>query len=145
TRDKRRKLLFRWASAISFIGIIALSLYYWLHSRKDKDQYHIITTTGSIRQLVLPDSTRVWLNTGSSLKYHVDTPRQVGLIGEAYFEVRPDNQRPFIVLLPDEAKVKTHGAKFNIYAYTNDPGFLTSLVEGSAEMDAGTIEKLSLN
>ena len=48
------------------------------------------------------------------------------------------------MLLPDEAKVKTQQAKFNIYAYNEDPGFLTSVAEGDAEMDAGLIYKVPL-
>jgi len=184
-RDRRRTLLFRWATAASILFILALCVYGWLQPRPPRSkiylqpasigarmtrpdstvinfraplvlpkafltqagQYQFTTARGQYFWLVLPDHSTVWLNANSSLKYpsdFADSQRQVELVGEAYFEVHPDPKRPFTVLLPDEAKVKAHDAKFNIYAYTDDAGFLTSLIEGSAEMDAGRIDKVPL-
>jgi len=160
-RDRQRTLLFRWATTASVIFILALCIYFWLHrpprSKNDlrpatlgatlTGRYQFTTAKGQYYSLVLPDSTRVWLNANSSLTYppnFTDSQRQVELTGEAYFEVHPDPKSPFIVLLPDEARVQTHEAKFDIYAYTDDAGFLTSLMAGSAEMDAGRIDKVPL-
>ena len=55
---------------------------------------------GQRAELILPDSTKVWLNAHSKLVYplsfHKDT-RSVELSGEAYFEVRRNEKVPFVV------------------------------------------------
>ena len=51
-------------------------------------------------RLVLGDGTKVWLNSASSLSYPVqfaEKERCVELDGEAYFEVTPDPERPFMM------------------------------------------------
>lgn len=55
---------------------------------------------GTRSALTLPDSTLIWLNSGSSLKYPKgfgNRNRKVYLKAEAYFEVKSDVSRPFIV------------------------------------------------
>jgi hypothetical protein len=124
------------------------SLDYSKVANSSTGQYQLTTSNGQIFSAVLPDSTKVWLDAGSTLLYpahFAGSQRTVQLKGEAYFEVHPDPQRLFNVSLLDEAIVKTHGAKFNIFAYADEPGFCTSVLSGSTEMDAGTIWKESLN
>jgi transmembrane sensor len=53
---------------------------------------------GSKSYMVLPDSTRVWLNAGSTLSYstHYDVSQtNVHLVGEAYFDVESNERLPF--------------------------------------------------
>lgn len=74
---------------------------------------------GAKKLLVLPDSTRVWINSECTLKYpehFVGKTRTVYLTGEAYFEVTKDAAHPFIVSTP-EMNVKVLGTGFNISAY----------------------------
>ena len=58
----------------------------------------------------MPDSSVVWLNSGSTLEYAADfmENREVALNGEALFDVTKDNRHPFVVLA-SEVKVKVHG------------------------------------
>lgn len=80
----------------------------------------------------LPDGTRVWLNSSSSLIYpekFSDTLRLVRLRGEAFFEVAKDQQKPFIV---EAAGIRTQalGTAFNVHAYPEDLISKVSLLEG---------------
>src|SRR5690606_20239618 len=67
----------------------------------DEVQYAtLVTPKGGQYQVTLSDGTRVWLNAASSLRYPTQFEgevREVELVGEGYFEVTPDQQRPFLV------------------------------------------------
>lgn len=92
---------------------------------------------GSRTSLMLPDSTRVWLNAGSSLTYSqgfgIDG-RVVRLDGEGYFEVAHDREKPFKV----ESKnlcVTVLGTRFNLRNFADDEEVVVTLSEGSVALD----------
>ena len=88
--------------------------------------------TGGFYQLELSDGTRVWLNAESELRFLVQFgtgEREVYLKGEAYFDVRKDVARRFIVHLK-ESNVTVLGTSFNIKAYGDEDYIYTTLVEG---------------
>lgn len=89
--------------------------------------------TGGFYQLELADGTRVWLNSESELRFPVrftgDT-RNVSLKGEAYFQVKKNERKPFTVFL-NESNVTVLGTSFNIKAYGDESNIYTTLVEGS--------------
>lgn len=84
--------------------------------------------------LVLSDGTKVKLNSGSELKYPVnfideEKNRMVYLNGEAFFEVKKNTERPFIVNTK-EMDIQVLGTKFNVTSYDNDEKSYTVLLEG---------------
>lgn len=84
---------------------------------------------------VLPDGTIVYLNGASKLRYPkglADQERNVFLEGEAYFEVRPDKNRPFIVSCNGQ-KLQVIGTHFNVRSY-NGEDVVTTLVEGAVKV-----------
>ena len=88
--------------------------------------------TGGFYQLELSDGTRVWLNAESELRFPAQFgtgEREVYLKGEAYFDVRKDVARRFIVHLK-ESNVTVLGTSFNIKAYGDEDYIYTTLVEG---------------
>ena len=98
------------------------------------------TPRGGTYQVILPDETKVWLNADSKLSFpsrFEDRERVVSLQGEAYFEVKRDEMRPFTVKSPGQ-NVKVLGTHFNIYAYRNEVNIKTTLLEGSVDVN-GTI------
>lgn len=84
--------------------------------------------------LILSDGSRVFLNSGTKLRYPVfflkDSPRNVYLDGEAYFSVETDKKRPFTVIT-DDMNTRVYGTEFNVSSYKNENNTSTVLVEGS--------------
>lgn len=96
-----------------------------------------LSAPGIVTQIVLPDSSKVWLNAGSSLRYpsrFTEKERIVQLSGEGYFEVQSDKKHPFYVSLDNGIKVKAHGTKFNISAYREDQVMETALETGLVDV-----------
>lgn len=89
--------------------------------------------SGGQRQFVrLPDGSRVWLNAHSRLHYASARPsqvRQVQLTGEAYFDVIPAANRPFVVTT-STARVQAVGTAFNVRAYAAEDSVEVSVTRG---------------
>ena len=91
---------------------------------------------GERREIVLPDSTHVWLNAGTKLIYPKQfnrSMRQVYLSGEMFADVRRDEDRPFIVSA-DRLEVKVLGTQFNLKSYQEDAKSEVSLVRGKVSV-----------
>jgi len=101
----------------------------------------IKTTTGTIAELSLPDSTRVWLNHGTTLEYPMvfGKNREVKLSGEAYFEVKEDKTHPFIVYT-GVIGIEVLGTSFNATNYPDEDQTSVVLTEGSVQLIAGKAE-----
>lgn len=96
----------------------------------------IITPQGSKSQVSLPDGSTAWLNAGSKLSYKSDfnnTERIVNLEGEAYFKVKSNKEKPFVVQTT-YLKVKAYGTVFNVKAYPEEKTIEATLVEGIVEI-----------
>lgn len=107
-------------------------------STTENIQYNTLSTAnGQQYKLTLPDSTKVWLNAGSSVKFPVSfagmAKRQVETKGEVYFEVRKDKQHPFVVKTGNQL-VEVLGTHFNINSYDGDKVTKTTLLEGSVKI-----------
>jgi len=92
----------------------------------------LIIPYGKTSEIILPDGTKVFLNAGSRLAYpdlFSGDSREVILLGEAYFEVKHDSKRPFVVLAND-LRIKALGTRFNVSAYPVDGRIETVLTEG---------------
>jgi len=98
------------------------------------------TNAGNQYRLILPDGSRIWLNAESSVKFPVNfgsRERNVEITGEAYFEIAPDAERPFMVHYND-IKVQVLGTSFNVNAYTDESVVATTLVEGAVKVVSGS-------
>jgi transmembrane sensor len=94
------------------------------------------TPRGGEFKVTLEDGTVVWLNAQSQL-YYPDSfegnERRVKLIGEAFFEVAKDPDKPFYVET-DKQTVRVYGTKFNVCSYADDPIVYTTLLSGSISL-----------
>ena len=91
---------------------------------------------GSDYYVVLADGTKVWMNAESELRYpqtFSGTQRVVHLVGEAYFEVAKNKEKPFIVETPHE-RVEVLGTHFNVSSYPTDTKSAVTLVEGRVQV-----------
>jgi ferric-dicitrate binding protein FerR (iron transport regulator) len=100
----------------------------------------IVIPWGGQYRLQLADGTKVWLNAATTLKYPTSfigmRERRVELSGEAYFEVSPDRNKPFIVKT-NQQEVTVLGTHFNVNAYRDDNKTVTSLEEGLIQVKNG--------
>src|SRR5690606_39008643 len=113
--------------------------------QKTLPQNTLHVPNGKQLQLTLPDGTRVWMNTASSLTYPVvfaGEERKVKLSGEAYFEVATDLAKPFKVIAND-TEITVTGTHFSVSAYASDQSVKATLMEGGIDIDYGG-EKMSL-
>lgn len=131
--------LFTWLqhiAAILFIPLLISTLYY--QAKTEPIRYmETHTNPGMITSVDLPDGSRVWLNADSYLKYPItfDGPqREVFLNGEAYFSVRKNKLKRFIVRTKENINIEVLGTEFNIDAYDNNSFVVTTLVEGSVKL-----------
>lgn len=86
--------------------------------------------------VVLEDSTRVWLNSASTLTYPENftaDSRRVNIKGEAYFSISADKDRPFFVECEGQ-EIQVYGTEFNVRAYPEEESVFTSLSSGSVAL-----------
>ncbi len=113
-------------------GAIVLTQFSKKPGKAANDVIVVEATMGSLAITTLPDGSKVWLNSGSKLFYdgnYNNTVRQVKLIGEAYFSVVTNPQKPFVVKAGN-LNIKALGTKFNVKAYPEDPSIVTTLERG---------------
>lgn len=93
---------------------------------------------GQRAELLLPDSTKIWLNACSKLIYPTSfqkDSRWVELEGEAYFEVKRDEHAPFVVRTA-KMDIKVLGTEFNVLAYPQKECYEVALLKGSVKMQS---------
>ena len=143
-RVRKFQLSFSKIAAMLIVALMAgFSIAYFLVGRAvPKNEvvwFETIVPRGEKSQLVLPDGSKVWVNSESRLSYpsnFMDGDRKLKLTGEAYFEVTKKHGEPLTVETKDYA-VRVLGTKFNVMAYPDFYRTETSLVEGKIEIKKG--------
>ena len=126
-------------AAILLIPLLAYNIYTFRSDMKEAANpvySKVFAPNGSRTTFELPDGTKVWLNSGSSLKFpqrFAGDTRKVELKGEAYFEVVHNPDMPMIVKA-DRIFVKVLGTKFNVMNY-DDTEIEVALLEGSVSLN----------
>ncbi len=119
--------LFRMAA--SFTGLLLLAGLSFLFYPKEKVQI-VTTENGRKRTVVLEDGSLVTLNDNSSVSFSADkSRREAVLVGEGYFDVAHDADRPFFVRT-SQVEIRVLGTVFNVRSYDNDKNVETTLVRG---------------
>lgn len=92
---------------------------------------------GKMVQIVLPDGTKVRLNSGSHFSYPTvfsNKKREVKLDGEGFFEVTHNAKKPFLVHT-SLLTVRVLGTVFNVKAYHDDKNVETTLLKGKVQVE----------
>ncbi|MCW9706633.1 FecR family protein [Fodinibius salsisoli] len=103
---------------------------------KEKEQITKIAEMGQKKMLTLADGTEIHLNAGSSITFPEQfsvKKREVVLSGEAFFKVKEDSARPFIVQTKN-LSTTVLGTSFNVRSYDNDQQSDVSLVTGKLKV-----------
>lgn len=128
----KRLLPIRILATAATIALFCISVWF-AYNHLQPAPLQIVSTLAETRTVQLPDGTHVTLNHYSSLTYpkrFKAVNREVGLQGEAYFEVSKDKEHPFIVQT-EGIDVQVLGTHFNLNAYPKNPVVKTILLEGS--------------
>ncbi|GHU57739.1 iron dicitrate transporter FecR [Bacteroidia bacterium] len=128
----------RIAVCIAIISSSMIALHFWKENQyltKYEDMI-IEVDKGQKSDVILPDGTKVFLNSDSQLKYGKDfngKVRKVSLVGEAFFEVFKDSSSPFMVEVGG-LEIQAFGTSFNIKAYPDEDVISTYLKTGIIEV-----------
>lgn len=98
----------------------------------------LIVPAGQRAELILPDSTKVWVNARSKLVYPTSFGngiRHVELNGEAYFDVKHNELHPFVVKT-SRMDIQVLGTEFNVMAYAEVSTFNVALLRGCIELQS---------
>ncbi len=122
-----------------FVNIDGEQISFTASDKIDTDtncNFKVVVPSGKNYQLILIDGTEVELNSNSTFTFNNATKtkeRNVVLIGEAFFDVAHDKERPFKVQSSDML-VEVLGTEFNISNYPDQKYTSTTLVEGSIKV-----------
>jgi len=138
-RRRTKRLRRMIASAAAVIVLVAAGL--WFGYMKNGGVGNVYSELhapyGSRVRFELPDGSSGWLNSGSSLKYPVrfrGMKRMVTLQGEAYFDVKHNSAKPFIVQT-GSFRVIALGTSFNVQAYHDVNDEEITLVQGKVVIE----------
>lgn len=131
----------RWVWQIAAVFVVAFGLSYIMIQAFQKENVEMQTVYVPARQrtlVTLADGTTVWVNGKSTLTFpnrFSSRTRKVELDGEAYFDVRKDPEKQFIVSTAHQSAIKVLGTKFNVKAYKEADEVITTLVEGKVNFE----------
>lgn len=145
--EKKRSLqiILRRMIRIAAVFVIAFGLSYILSQALQKEDLSMQTVSvpaGQRTQVTLADGTIVWVNGRSTLVFpsqFTSQTRNVQLDGEAYFEVRKDPKKQFIISTAHQSRIKVLGTKFNVKAHKDAEDIITTLVEGKINFEFNNV------
>ncbi len=138
------QILYRFA-AVLIIGLLIGGLIVRYALKHEPLYITSFAPMGSVSQMILADSTLVYLNAGSELRYSPkskDNKREVFLKGEAWFDVTKQKNIPFVVHT-NFYDVNVTGTRFNVKAYETDNEITTTLEEGQVRITSSDKYRLA--
>ncbi|KAA0991548.1 FecR family protein [Dyadobacter aurulentus] len=149
-----------WAAAVVALLVMAFG---WFFMQQEQSNSLTVATTNNTKEQLLPDGTKVFLNYNSAITYPENFNgdlRTVSLMGEAFFDVTPDKEHPFVIDA-NGTEIRVLGTSFNVKAYEKAPVRVdvatgkvqvskaskkVELMKGqSAEISSDTIKSLKAN
>lgn len=153
-----RKAVIKWGSAAAAVLLLLFALFLWRlqnkgivvnefpknsvlnqQSRPDVKAHAIAhsfkaqTAPDGQKKIRLPDGSLIWLNGGTKVRYSINkknNTRMLYLSGQAFFDIKQDANRPFIVKT-DHASIKVLGTRFDVAAYPDEKITEAVLMGGS--------------
>ena len=126
-----------WIAAASVLAIVAGMAFYLHEGRKSPNVVMVISAPrGAKKFMQLSDGSKVWLNAGSRIvlsNAFASGDREITLEGEAFLDVRHDEQHPFVIHA-GRLDVRVLGTELNVRAYPGDSMVETTLINGKVEV-----------
>jgi transmembrane sensor len=124
-REKPRKVFistfYKYAAILVLALLVGTAGYYFGLKNQVQNVYSEVISAEKqvVNEYILPDGSVVALNSNSKLQFpkkFKNNVREVTITGEAFFDVVPDAEKPFIINA-GKAQVKVLGTSFNVNAY----------------------------
>ncbi len=156
--DKKRRIklirfnpqFLKYAAVFLLAFLTAWGGFYFLTGEKQNysQVYNEVKVPyGQRSEMTLYDGTKVWLNSGTELKFPLvfsGDQRKVYVKGEAFFDVARDAAKPFIVNA-GQMDIEVLGTRFDVCAYPDDEELNATLEEGEIRaVNPQTEEKVHL-
>lgn len=137
-RHRLRHALYAAASIAACLCILFGGLHYYrLADERNLTYLQAGTGSGEKKELVLPDGSRVILNSCSRLRYPArfkGKSRRIELTGQAYFEVARNEKMPFTVATPN-FDVQVLGTQFDVKTYPYDEILSVNVQSGKVQVN----------
>ncbi|MFD2554197.1 FecR family protein [Sphingobacterium tabacisoli] len=140
--DSKQVGVIKSSESFSIVRLESGEIQYQSTGQVQSSQRHTVRTPrGGQINFLLPDGSKVWLNTSSSLTFSsnmMSADRVVDMTGEVYFEVVKRQGQRFLVN-GHFGQIDVLGTKFNVNAYDRSSS-TTALVEGSIRLESSTAQ-----
>ena len=131
-RGKNTHTLFYYAVRVAAAVVIGAIGYLLIFNPFSTPRKLEVVAENNVQSSILPDSSRITLNVNSNITFpekFKSGKREVSLSGEAYFEVKHIEDKPFIVKMKD-ARVQVLGTEFNIRDIDSEPEVTVTVTSG---------------
>jgi transmembrane sensor len=135
-----------WSAAAAILAVVIIPLYLLLRTKESSALALVINNGVEMKHLVLPDSSEVELNAGSSVRYNnfgSGKTREVYLQGNAFFKVRKDKAHKTFVVHANDVSVTVLGTQFNVN--NRSAAIEVALTEGKVKLSVKNHEEASTN
>jgi len=134
-----------WYAIAAAVIIVAFAIWFFLPGKNepgaqlvknDKNSLQPVSDARGKKYIRLQDGSTVLLNEGSHLEYPDNfgaNTREVTLTGEAYFDIRHDAAKPFIVHT-DKLSTTVLGTAFNVKAYPEQKEITITVTRGRVKV-----------
>ena len=136
----------KWGIAASLVFLVAFAVTMYVQLTRTEVPVQAAVSTQPMtlkstqterRLIILHDGSSVWLNKESKLQYpdaFSENRREVSLTGEAYFDIKPNASRPFII---HSGGIKTTvlGTAFNIRAFPEEASVVVTVTHGRVRVE----------
>ena len=142
TKPGRNFNIIKIAAAVAFFLLAGFLAFYVIRTTGSFNEKRVAVRTvksvekkvlkGQRLRIFLPDGSMVWLNSESKIVYpeaFSGHTRTIELEGEAFFEVKKNPEKPFVVKTGDLTTTAL-GTSFNVRAYESERSVYVALVTG---------------
>jgi len=128
----------KWAAVAAILAILVVTggTYLWYNTGK-MSYTEVFAGYGEPKHIELSDGSTAWLNSGTTIRFpekFTGSQREVYLDGEAYFTVKRESKKPFIVHT-GHFNVKALGTVFNLKAYRDEDTSVATLESGKISIN----------
>ena len=126
----------QWVLRIAAVFLLIAVPTFFLYRYFSNPELKMITADNQVVDTSLPDGTTVSLNKGTTLEFTENfkgKKREVKLSGEAYFSVKHDARRKFVIVIGD-VRIEDIGTSFYVNTNKSDGQMEVVLTEGQASV-----------